>query len=70
MQLIVNRAPGGKLNDGVREEIEKHGLKLLGVLPQDDSVYEADCDGRPSAKVSEDAPVKVALRSIMDKLNL
>ena len=70
MQLIVNRAPGGKLNDGVREEIEKHGLKLLGVLPQDDSVYEADCDGRPSARVSEDAPVKVALRSIMDKLNL
>ena len=70
MQLIVNRAPDGKLNEGVREEIEKHGLKLLGVLPQDDSVYEADCDGQPSARVPEDAPVKVALRSIMDKLNL
>ncbi len=70
MQLSVNRAPNGELNEGVREEIEKHGLKLLGVLPQDDNVYEADCDGRPSAKVPEDSPIKVALKSIMKKLNL
>ena len=70
MQLIVNRAPNGELNDGVREEIEKHGLQLLGVLPQDDSVYDADCAGEPSAHVPETAPVKVALRSVMNKLNL
>lgn len=70
MQLIVNRAPGGRLNEGVLEEIEKHGLQLLGVLPQDDCVYEADCEGKPSAHVPEDAPVKLALRGIMDKLNI
>lgn len=70
MQLIVNRAPNGQLNDGVREEIEKHGLKLLGVLPQDENVYEADCEGKPSARVAEDSPVKVALRGIMDKLDI
>ena len=27
--LIINRAPGGKLNDGIKEEIEKQGLHLL-----------------------------------------
>ena len=70
MQLIVNRAPDGKLNDGVREEIEKHGLQLLGVLPQDENVYEADCEGKPSAKVPENSPVKVALNSILDTLKL
>ena len=70
MSLIVNRAPNGELNDGVREEIEKHHLKLLGVLPQDDNVYEADCEGKPSAHVSEDSPVKVALRAIMQKIDL
>lgn len=32
--LIVNRAPDGKLNEGTREEIEKQGLHLLGVVPQ------------------------------------
>ena len=70
MLLIVNRAPGGELNAGVREEIEKHGLKLAGVLPQDDLVYEYDCDGKPSSKIPESAGVKVALHKIMEDLNL
>ena len=70
MQLIVNRAPNGQLNDGLREEIEKHGLKLLGVLPQDETVYEADCEGKPSAKVPENSPIKEALREMMKKLQL
>jgi methylaspartate mutase S subunit len=70
MKLIVNRAPDGKLSDGVKEEIEKHGLELTGVLPQDSLVYEYDCDGKPSAKVPEDAPIKQALYSIMAQLGL
>ena len=70
MKLIVNRAPGGKLNDAVLEEIEKHGLDLVGVLPQDDTVFEYDCEGKPSAKVPDTNPVKVALTSIMAKLGL
>ncbi len=70
MLLIVNRAPGGVLNDGVREEIDRFGLELAGVLPQDDTVFQYDCDGRPSSQVPEDSPVKVALRGIMQKLNI
>ncbi len=68
--LIVNRAPGGKLNDGIKEEIELQGLNLLGVVPQDETVYEYDCEGRPTVSLPEDNPVKVALRSIVDKLQL
>ena len=34
MGLIINRAPGGVLSEGVKAEIDKHGLKLIGVLPQ------------------------------------
>ena len=70
MGLIINRAPGGVLNDGVREEIEKHGLKLLGVLPQDESVYEADCEGNPSSKLPDSNPVKVALTGILKSIGL
>ena len=70
MKLIVNRAPDGKLSDGVKEEIEKYGLDLAGVLPHDELVYEYDCDGKPSSKVPEDAPVKVALKSIMNQLGI
>ena len=68
--LIVNRAPNGVLDDGVKAEIEKHGLDLLGVLPQDEGVYRCDCDGEPSAKLPDSNPVKVALKGIMQSIGL
>lgn len=70
MGVIINRAPGGVLDDGVKEEIEKHGLTLFGVLPQDEAVYRCDCDGEPSAKLPDANPVKVALRGIIKTLGL
>ena len=70
MGLIINRAPDGILDDGVKAEIEKHGLNLLGVLPQDDAVYRCDCAGEPSAKLPESNPVKVALKGIMQSVGL
>ena len=68
--LIINRAPKGELNDGICEEIENQKLNLLGVVPQDDTVYQYDCEGRPTASLPEDNPVKMALRAIVDKLEL
>ena len=70
MGLIINRAPNGELNDGIREEIERHGLKLFGVLPQDDAVYHCDCNGEPSSKLPENDPMKVALKGIMQSIGL
>ena len=68
--LIVNRAPGGVLDEGTREEIEKQGLTLLGVVPQDDTVYRFDCDGRPMVELPADSPVRRALEEIAGKLGL
>ena len=68
--LIVNRAPKGVLNDGVREEIEKQNLELLGVVPQDEGVYEFDSAGTPTTQLPEDNPVRQALYKIMDGLEL
>ena len=70
MKLIVNRAPDGKLNAGVLEEIEKQGLELAGVLPQDELVYEADCNGEPSAKVPDNAKIKLALKDVLKNVGL
>ena len=70
MGLIVNRAPDGVLEPGVREEIDRHGLKLLGVLPQDDGVYRCDCNSEPSALLPETSPMKQALYGIMRDLKL
>ena len=68
--LIVNRAPEGVLDAGIQAEIEKHGLELLGVLPQDEGVYRCDCEGKPSAKLPEDSPMKKALGEIVQSLGL
>ncbi len=70
MGLIVNRAPGGVLDEGVKAEIEKHGLTLFGVLPHDEAVYRCDCDGEPTAKLPDSDPVKTALRDIMAQLGI
>ena len=70
MGLIINRAPKDELDAGIREEIEKHGLKLFGVLPHDDAVYRCDCDGQPSAYLPESDPMKAALGDILRKIGL
>jgi CO dehydrogenase maturation factor len=70
VQLIVNRAPGGVLNDGIKEEIAKHDLKLLGVLPQDQTLYEYDAAGKPLITLPDDAPMKKALLGLIEKLHL
>ena len=68
IKLIVNRAPGGVINDGIKEEIELQGLDLIGVLPQDETIYEYDCEGKPTSKVPADNPVRLAVIEIMKKL--
>ena len=45
--LIVNRVPGGVLDEGTQEEIQRQGLRLLSALSLDDTIYRYDCDGRP-----------------------
>ena len=70
MGLIINRAPGGVLDEGVKAEIDKHGLKLFGVLPQDEAVYRCDCNGEPSSKLPETDPMKTALKGIMQTIGL
>jgi CO dehydrogenase maturation factor len=70
MGLIVNRAPGGALNDGIKEEIALQKLDLLGVLPQDDNVFNYDSDGTPLVKLPIDSPVRETLGKIIQSLEI
>lgn len=70
VKLIVNRAPEGELDTGIREEIEKHGLDLLGVLPHDPLVYEYDCTGRPMVQLPDDSPVRRKLAELLGQIDL
>lgn len=66
----MNRAPEGKLDEGTIEEINKQGLSLLGVVPQDQKVYQYDCDGKPIIQLPKDSPVRSAFHGIVQKLGL
>lgn len=70
IKLIVNRAPGGVLNAGTAEEIEKEKLDLIGVVPMDQNVFEYDSYGKPLVDLPADSPAKAALREIVDKLEI
>ena len=67
-KLIINRAPSGDLADGIKEEIAKHNLDLLGVVPHDDVVYEYDCEGKPTSEIPADSKSKAAFEALLDKL--
>jgi len=66
--LIVNRAPNGILEQGLYDEIAIQGLNLIGVLPQDETVYKYDADGKASADVPDDNPVKTAVKGVLSKV--
>ena len=68
MGLIVNRAPEGVLDPGTAEEIEKQGLTLWGVIPQDEMVYRFDCDGEPTSKLPDDSKARAAFAEIVGKI--
>ncbi|MEF9991211.1 MAG: carbon monoxide dehydrogenase accessory protein CooC [Romboutsia sp.] len=68
--LIVNKVPNGILNDGVKEEIKKHKLDLIGVVPLDEMIYEYDSSGIPLVDLPEDSKSKVAIKEIIDRLEL
>ena len=62
MKLIINRAPNGIVNEGTMEEVKKQGLELLGVVPQNELVYEYDCVGKPTISLPKDNGARTALR--------
>ncbi|MDR2486975.1 MAG: AAA family ATPase [Clostridiales Family XIII bacterium] len=68
VRLIVNKAPEGRLDEGTREEIEKHGLALAGVVPADPLIYEYDCAGKPTVTLPEDAAARKAFDAILDEI--
>lgn len=64
--LIINRVPG-ELEEATRKEIEKIGLELAGVIPNDPNVYRYDLEGKATFLLPDDSPAVVAVGKIMDK---
>jgi len=70
LKLVINRAPNGELASGVLEEIKIQNLDLIGVIPQDETVYQYDSEGKPVTEIPEDSPIKTAVKTIITELKI
>ena len=70
MKLIINRAPASGPSENVLKEVEKAGMEILCVLPQDETVYEYDADARPTTELPKDNEFRKQLYQALDELNL
>ncbi len=65
--LVVNRVQG-ELSPALREEIQRQGLELAGVVPVDQQVGAYDAEGMPLVDLPEESVVYRAVKGIMDEV--
>ena len=70
LKLVINRAPTNELPTGVLEEIKTQSLDLLGIIPQDEEVYNYDAEGKPITDVPEDSLIKTAVKTLINDLKI
>ena len=65
--LIVNQARETPPPEMLRIASEG-GLELIGIVPEDATVYDYDLEGRPTIEIGEDNPAVKAVYEIFDKV--
>ncbi len=65
--LIINQCKTDP-KQPVLELLEKEGLELAGTVPEDETVYEYDLNGRPTVEMPDDNPALKAAYEIFDKI--
>jgi len=65
--LIINQVKTA-LSEDVLNMIAAAGLELAGTIPEDESVYEYDLNGRPTVEMPSDSPAVVAAYRIFEKI--
>ena len=67
--LVINRAPE-PLDTSIKEEVEKQGLNLLGIVPVDEELYRYDLEGKPIINLSEESEAVKKVNNLMSKIIL
>lgn len=65
--LILNQTKEAP-SESVMDIIEKENIELIGVIPEDQTVYEFDLEGRPTIELPEDNPAVMAAFSLFSKI--
>jgi len=65
--LIINQVKEA-LSEAVLNMIAASGLELAGTIPEDETVYEFDLNGRPTIEMPPDSPAVVQAYRIFEKI--
>lgn len=65
--LIINQAKG-ELSGKITDIVEKENIELAGIIPEDDTVYDFDLDGKPTVDMPADSKSLQAAFKIFDKI--
>ncbi len=65
--LIINQAKD-KLSDTIIGLVEKEDIELAGIIPEDDTIYDFDIDGKPTVDMPEDSNSVKAAFEVFDKI--
>jgi len=65
--LIINRVKGTE-GETLRELAEREGLKVAGLIPDDDVIFRFDLEGRPVSEIPDDAVSSKKIYDILDSL--
>ncbi|MFN2135002.1 MAG: AAA family ATPase [Candidatus Promineifilaceae bacterium] len=65
--LIVNRLRG-EIPPALQAGIDSLDVPLVGIIPDDDALYEFDLSGRPLVELGSDSPVFAAVAGIASRL--
>jgi len=65
--VVINQVKNGPSEQAL-EMIKAGGLELGGTVPEDDTIYEYDFNGRPTIEMPEDSPSVRAAFEIFDKI--
>ncbi len=67
--VIINMAPGGKLDPLIEAEMAKLGLKASAVLPVDQTIRDYDLQFKPLMQLPDTAPSVKVINKLMDQLS-
>lgn len=62
--LLINRVPG-EPDEGFTKKAREQGLKILGVVPADDTIYKSDLAGKPVVALPDESKAVKAFNDLM-----
>lgn len=69
-EVIVNRIPSEGEGEKLKALAEELGLRLIGIVPNDENVFDYDLHGKPVIGLPSDSPALKAFYGILDSLKI